>query len=236
MTQSPKLNRSGLILVGIAYLGFIALGIPGTLLNIAWAPEHMQKTFAVPIEAYGLLSIAGTIGYFIATFTSGRIISRLGIGKMLLISAIVTTIGLIGYAITPSWASVIAIALIMGVGSGLIDGGLNIYFAAHYSPRLMNWLHACFGVGATIGPWLMTSMITAGQSWRVGYAIVAGVYVLLTVIFFLTRTWWQTPASAPAPATAGPTTAPKQSRQVLLMPAVWIGVALFFAYGGLEVS
>lgn len=227
-----KTNRADFMMVGVAYAGFIALGVPGTLLNIAWSP-YIRETFNLSQEAIAALLIASTTGYFIATFTSGRIIARLGIGTMLLLSSVIAVVGLLGMALAPVWPVMVAFAVLSGSASGLIDGGLNIYFAATYGPRLMNWLHAFFGVGATIGTWMMTNIIAANLSWRWGYATVAVLYGVMAVIFLLTRSRWRTAAASP------PAEQPRSrshGRQVLFLPAVWLGVALFFAYGGLEVS
>ena len=38
------------------------------------------------------------------------------------------------------------------LGGGAIDAGLNSYVALAHSPRLLSWLHACFGIGAASGP------------------------------------------------------------------------------------
>lgn len=226
-----KINRADLLMVGIAYAGFIALGIPGTLLNIAWSP-YMRETFGLPLDSLGLLLIASTAGYFFASFGSGRIINRLGVGALLLASSLLGVVGLLGYALSPSWVGLIVFALVSGSAGGLMDAGMNIYFAATYGPRLMNWLHACFGVGATIGPLLMTTIIQSGQSWRWGYALAAAIYGALAITFALTRGRWRT-VEMP---TGVKSQAPVRARSVLLLPAVWLGVAVFFAYGGLEVA
>jgi hypothetical protein len=227
---TAKTKRADFMMVGVAYAGFIALGVPGTLLNIAWSP-YIRETFNLSQEAIAALLVASTTGYFIATFTSGRIIARLGIGTMLLVSSVLGVVGLLGSALAPAWEVLIAFAVLGGAAGGLIDGGMNIYFAATYGPRLMNWLHAFFGVGATLGTWMMTNIIAANLSWRWGYGIAAAIYVVLAVTFALTRNRWRTAeprkTDQPRPRSRG--------REVLLLPIVWIGVALFFVYGGLEV-
>ncbi|MBI5668923.1 MAG: MFS transporter [Chloroflexi bacterium] len=228
-----KSNRADLLMVGIAFAGFTLLGVPGTLLNIAWTP-YMRTEFGLSLDAVGTLLVASTVGYFFASSTSGRIITRLGIGRMLLVSALVSAVGLLGWALTPGWLPLIGFSLLSGVGAGLIDGGMNIYFAATYGPRLMNWLHACFGVGATLGPVLMNLIVNNNQSWRWGYAVVATLYGVMAVTFFLVRHRWQT---AQPSAQAETVHRPRQrGRDILLLPAVWLGVVMFFIYAGLEVT
>src|SRR3954454_2908681 len=80
------------------------------------------------------------------------------------------------------------------LSGGAIDRSLIAYAAAHFSPRAMNWLHACFGIGATLGPAIMTGVIVGGQSWRIGYVIVGAMQLALAVCFVVTRQLWRGPA------------------------------------------
>ena len=77
-----------------------------------------------------------------------------------------------------------------GVGAGAIDASLNTYIAQNHSERMMQWLHASFGVGITIGPVIMTLGITGTGSWRPGYTIVMAVQAALGLIFFASKNIW----------------------------------------------
>ena len=81
---------------------------------------------------------------------------------MLIFSAIISAGSLLGYTFAPAWAALVLCSLVLGLGSGILDGGMNIHFAANFGPRQMNWLHACFGVGATLAPLAMTAILNAG--------------------------------------------------------------------------
>jgi len=81
-------------------------------------------------------------------------------------------------------------ALCAGFAGGAIDAGLNAYAAGAFGPRHMNWLHACFGLGVTIGPLIMTAVIGAGTTWRWGYAIVATAQLSLATAFLVSAGSW----------------------------------------------
>jgi fucose permease len=122
-------------------------------------------------------------------------------------------------------------ALVLGLGSGAIDSGLNAYAAARFSSRHMNWLHASFGFGAMMGPLVMTGVLSASLSWRWGYGVVAVALACLSLAFTASRRSWQGGNPAAAATTAGP-----RVGSSLRIPAVWLGVATFGVYTGLEVA
>jgi fucose permease len=222
-------NRDALV-VGLAYFSFIVLGMPGAMLGVAWSP-HIRNTFDLPLDAVGALLVASTIGYFIASFISGRLLAYLPTGLLMALGCGLGTLGLLGYALAPVWALLVVLALLVGAGAGILDGGMNIYFAAHYGPRLMNWLHACFGLGATLSPLMLNTILEVGGSWRLGYAILGALYGLLVAVFFRTRQQW---ASLQPAHSAAPPAVQASAAATLRLPVVWFGIILFMAYAGAE--
>ncbi|MBZ0301291.1 MAG: MFS transporter, partial [Anaerolineae bacterium] len=227
ITRAPINYR----IVVIAYLGFIALGLPGGLLGVAW--PSMRDTFGIPSAALGTLLIASTTGYILASMFNGRIVSRLGMGPALLLASFLTTAGLLGFAFAPGWWLLVIMGLVLGVGQGILDAGMNLYFAKHFTPRLMNWLHASFGLGAALGPLLMTVLFQIGQSWQVGYIVMAVIQLALAVTFVATlREWHTDPVEERTETTAS---APSLTNS-LRRPLVLASVAMFFAFTGIEAT
>lgn len=220
------------LVVVIAYLGFIILGIPGALLGVA--TPSIRENFALTLDTFGLLFVATTSGYFLASVISGRLFARFRAAVIFGASATISAVGLLGYTIAPVWLVMLAFGVVAGLGAGLLDAGMNIYFAAHFGPRLMNWLHACFGIGSTLGPLLMTSILNAEGTWRTGYIIVGGLYGGLALLFFLTQARWG--PGAPAGTTGRSASVGAPARETLRLPIVWVGILLFIAYAGLEMS
>ncbi len=223
-------SRSDLITIGVAYLSFIGLGLNAGLLGLAW--PSIQTEFNARLDAASILFVASTIGYLIASFYSGTVAFRVGVGRMLALGGALLALGLLGAALTQSWWLLAGALLLTGLGGGLIDAGLNSYLAQHHGARAMNWLHACFGVGVTVGPLIMTALLAASVSWRWGYAIVSACIVGVMVLFLLTQPHWK--------GVIAQTDTPQRERRsmwaTLRMPAVWMGIALFFLYAGLEAT
>lgn len=229
-------NRPRPALLILAYLAFVSLGLPDGLLGVGW--PSIRATFGVPTEAVGLLLTAGTIGYLTSSVAAGFTLARVGVGWLLAGSTALASLALTGYALAPVLTVMIVSALVLGLGSGAVDSGLNAYAASAFGPRHMNWLHAFFGLGVALGPLIMTSAIGAGLSWRWGYGIVASAQVLLALAFVLTvRAWTRTPAPDDSGA-AEPIAAPERVRiaATLALPAVWTGALAFAVYVGVEVG
>ncbi len=234
-TTSKSLVRLGPIL--LAYAAFIALGMPDGLMGIAW--PSVRADFGVPIDALGMLLIASVTGYMTSSFLSGALVARLGVGKLLALSCALTGLALFGYTLVPMWWMLVLLGVVAGLGAGAIDAGLNTYAAAHFGEGLVQWLHASYGIGITIGPIIITTALTTFDSWRLGYRVVAGFQLLMALAFVLTLSWWRDQQ----PETA--TDAPREKRlteyktplaETMRRPRVWLSVALFFFYVGAEVS
>ena len=176
------------VLLAIIYFAFISLGLPDTVLGIAW--PYMRVEFAKPLAAAGILTILGTIFTATSSILSGHVLNRFGTGRVTAVSCLMTATGLLGYSIAPSFLWLLPCIPLLGFGAGAIDCGLNFYIAANYSSRHMNWLHCCWGIGATFGPAIMTALIAGGSGWRSGYRTISIIQFTLSIVLFLAIGLW----------------------------------------------
>lgn len=209
----------------LAYTAFVSLGLPDAVLGVAW--PSLRTAFALSQSAMGAALTANVAGYLASSVLAGRASAALGVGGVLAISTALVAGGLTGFALAPAWAVFVTCAVVVGLGSGAIDAVINTYAAVHLPQRHMNWLHACYGVGATIGPTVMTAAL-ATASFRAGYAALATAMSGMGVAFLATRRrWGRRAGAAAAPATLG---------AALRDPRVRLQAAIFFVYTGLESS
>ena len=178
-----------LALLVIIYIGFISLGLPDNILGVAW--DSMRTEFGVPVYYAGFISTLLTLCSAVSAFFSGAILRRLGTGKLLVICGFMTGCGLLGYALSPFFRVLLLFAVPLGFGQGAIDTGMNYFVARHYTSRDMNWLHCCWGIGASAGPLMITLILSAGWSWRCGYGIVSAVQLCLAGLFLMTLNLWK---------------------------------------------
>jgi fucose permease len=229
------------VLLVIAFLAFVSLGIPDAVLGVAW--PSMRRAFDLSIDRLGWLLAAAMAGYLVSSFTSGAVVQRLGIGRVLLWSNVLTVGSALGFALAPAWTVVLGASVLTGLGAGGIDAAINGYAAVRFSPRVVSWLHASWGVGAALGPIVMTAALTRGLGWRGGYGVIAVILVAMTMGFALTHRLWDASGSldsrsaAPAVVRAPDGPGPRSEiLQTLVRPAVLMNVALFFVYTGLEAT
>ena len=227
------MQRSLVGLVALAFIAFISLGLPDGLMGVAL--PTLRAEFNQPLDSLGYMLVAAMAGYMTSSFISGKIMARLGVGGLLAASCAVTGLSLLGYTVAPAWPVMVGLAVFAGLGGGAIDAGINTYVAAHFKESLMQWLHASFGVGITLGPIIMTVGLKNTGMWRTGYWVVGTAQVLLAVCFALTASRWRNGGTAAVEGERKLTDYRTPMRQTLREPRAWLSILLFFLYTGMEV-
>jgi fucose permease len=224
-------RQADLIPTAIAYASLATLGVNVGLRGVAW--PSIRATFGLPLDAVGVWLIAATAGSILSSFNGGLVASVIGVGPLLVISSLTAMLGLLGSGVAPAWWALVLAGLLTGLGGGTIHTGLNAHFAANRGVGAMNWLHACFGIGATLGPLMMTAVLRAGLSWRWAYGVAGAWMGLLGVGFALTLRRWR--GSTEKAAEAERSDALARSRlDTLQLPIVWLSLLLFCTYVGVE--
>jgi fucose permease len=237
VSETNTLHRVQLNLLALAYIAFVALGLPISLVGVAW--PTLRAELSLPLDALGLLLISTTTGYLISSFSIARLISRFGIGSLLIVSSLLSTVAFVGYAVAPSWAVIIVMGAVGGFGGGLMDAGLNTYLAAEYKESEMQWLHASFGLGATLSPLIMTASLALFASWRPAYIFVGVLMAIMAIFFFLTLQAWKRPKqlsteAAEHDAERGLMDYRTSLWETLLRVVTWVSILMFLLYTGAE--
>lgn len=211
-------------LFGVLTYGFVLLGIGISAYAVAW--PSIADDLGRSLAELGLVSLAFGLGYTVSTTISGAMLDRFGMGNLLIGSAIAMVIALMAVAMSASWLVFLLAMSIVGYGGGSIDAGTNSYVAVRRGASSMGVLHGMFGIGAIMGPLIVTTLLAVGSSWRVAFgslAVAQTVYVI-GLILVARRTDLPTRSSeggrVPLPVSA---------------PLVW-SIAVFLAYAGMAVG
>lgn len=209
----------------LMFVSFISLGIPDSFLGAAW--PSMWKGLGVELSRMGVLTVIFAIGKVAASAVHEVLDRRLGTGRLVLFSVLVTMGSLFGFAFSHSFFWLCVWAVPYGLASGAASTAINKYVALHYENRHMNWLHCMWGIGASLGPYVVALAVgraTWNAAWLWGGILLAGLSVLL--MFSLPR-WKSSPAAQKKEK-------PLCLGEMLRLPGLpWI-LGTFFCYCALE--
>ena len=218
------------LLLVIIYLSFISLGLPDALLGAAW--PIMSQDFAVPVSYAGGIALIIAVGTVISSLLSDRLTRWLGSGKVTAISVAMTAAAIFGFSVSREYWHLCLWAIPYGLGAGSVDDSLNNYVALHYASSHMSWLHCMWGLGASIGPYIMGMALTGGMDWNQGYGIISVIQILLSAVIFMSLPLWK--KREDLPGESGKRTKPLTMKQILSIPGAKEVLVAFFCYCGLE--
>lgn len=218
----------------IIYLAFISLGLPDSILGAAW--PIMRTDLNAPLSAAGLVSMIVSASTIVSSLNSSRLLRRFGTGMVSFLSTLLTAAALLGFSFSGSILFLLVLAVPLGLGAGAIDAGLNNYVALHYQARHMNWLHCFWGIGATLGPAIMSAFLHS-ENWRGGYRTIAGLQFLLVLILLAALPAWRKHEQSEQASQGEESTARDISiRQLLSLRGAKPAMAAFFFYCASEIT
>ena len=155
------------ILLVVIYIAFIGLGVPDSLIGSAWPAIHLE--LSIPVEMVSILTFLISGCTVLSSMFSAKILNKLGTAKVTAFSTAMTALSLFGFSVAPSFFFMIPLAIVLGLGAGAIDSGLNNYVALHFKASHMSWLHCMWGLGAMISPYIMGLVLTNSGEYEKGY-------------------------------------------------------------------
>ena len=216
-------------LLGIIYLSFISLGLPDALLGSAW--PNMYPEFQVPVSYAGMISMIIAFGTILSSLQSDRLTKRFGTGKVTAASVAITALALWGFSVSHSFLQLCLWAIPYGLGAGSVDASLNNYVALHYASKHMSWLHCMWGVGTTLGPYIMGAVLTGGATWNMGYRVISLLQIVLTAVLIISLPKWKEENPAGEETKGGK---PLTFREIISIPGAKAIILCFFCYCAVE--
>ena len=221
------------LLLAVIYLSFISLGLPDSLLGSAW--PVMYSGLNVPVSYAGIISMIIAAGTVVSSLQSDRLTKKFGPGKVTAFSVAMTAVALLGFSFSHTFWALCLWAVPYGLGAGSVDASLNNYVALHYASRHMSWLHCMWGLGASIGPYVMSFALTGGQGWNMGYRYIGIFQVVLSAIIFFSLPLWKKPGNDDKDGEGNKAPeSPLTLRQIVKIPGAKEVMICFFCYCALE--
>lgn len=217
------------LLILIIYVAFISLGLPDALLGSAWPIMHLEMN--VPISYAGIVSMVTSLGTIISSLFSDRLTKRFSTAKVTAFSVMLTAIALLGFSLSSKYYMLIIWAIPYGIGAGGVDASLNNYVALNYSSKHMSWLHCMWGIGASLGPYIMTFALVNTDKWNNGYLYIAILQIVLTVFLFMSIPLWKKTKSEEVKVNK-----PLKLKEIFAIKGAKAIMLAFFCYCALEVT
>ena len=164
---------------------FAMFGLADGAIGTAW--PSVRDGFDRTDSSFGLIFVALSGGYMFAGISSGHLADRIGTVSTIIAGALISTAGLGLLAISPTWSTILIGFTAIGFGNGLGDASGNTWVALNFGPRHMGMLHAAYGVGASIGPVMMSVFIVVFDWWRGSFAVIAVMQVAVVLLLLRER-------------------------------------------------
>ena len=201
--------------------GFLAFFLIGAV-QAFYGPAQfaLRERFALDANTVSFIVSAHFLGSMTGILLLAPLEKNLGWRKVLLFGSSLLILGCLSVAFAPIWGLALLGAVIIGLGFGTMDLSFNTIFSTGFgnnSTAMTNILNALFGVGAIVGPILVSAF---PNDSRTPFLIVAAATLTLAPLLFGLR--------------ASKLEQPKT--QFVYSGLFGLFVLLFFVYVGVEVS
>jgi fucose permease len=222
-----------ILLLAIIYLTFISLGLPDAVFGGAWPAIYPSLHASVGIA--GLLTAVATVAIVSSTLATSYLIKKIGVGLLVALSTLLAAIGVAGISQADHIGWLFLWMIPIGLSGGAIDAALNDYVANHYQAHHMNWMHACWGLGAAIGPLIFAVTYSQTNDWHTGFTYVAAVQFALAAALLAAIPLWAL-VKARSGAHSEPGLIPDHWTALLRHRKVWYSLFSFLFYVSAEIG
>ncbi|MBX3144241.1 MAG: YbfB/YjiJ family MFS transporter [Trueperaceae bacterium] len=160
---------------------------PGAALGVgrfayALVLPAMQAALQLSLAQAGLIGSANTAGYFLGALVSHRVLGAAGYRRGFYLSLILQTLTLVLLALGPGFGPILVLRFAQGVlGAMVFVGGAALLLSSGGSSTAMGFFFGGMGFGIAAS----TLAIPFLSSWQVGWGVLAGLSLALTLVSLL---------------------------------------------------
>ena len=189
-TRKSAATTNMAVVKTLTYLMFAMFAMTTDSVGII-IPEII-RTFGLSLTAAGTFQYATMTGIALAGLFLGQLADRFGRRRTILVGLTLFAVSCFLVSAGNTLVYFAALLAISGMAIGIFKtgalaliGDISISTAQHTS--IMNTVEGFFGVGAIIGPAILTRMLAAGLSWKWLYVIAGALCVVLIGIALMVR-------------------------------------------------
>jgi fucose permease len=174
----------------LTYLMFMMFAMTTDSVGVI-IPEVI-KTFHLTMAQGGSFQYATMGGIALAGLFLGFLADRLGRKGTIILGLVLFAANSFLFAIGDRFGFFLILLFISGAAIGIFKTGAlaligDISSSTDSHTRTMNMVEGFFGVGAIIGPALVTELLKAGLSWKWLYVIAGALCLILIVVAFIVK-------------------------------------------------
>ena len=159
------------LLTALCYAAMMCLAIGINLLPVFLTSigASFGEGSVLSREELGRLGAAAFGGLVVGILVTGPLADRFGGKPFVLLANVLTVLGLMGMAASPTFSLLLAMVFVVGLGAGMLDMILSPVVAALNPERrtaAMNWLHSYYPVGAVVTILIGTVALAFDVGWR----------------------------------------------------------------------
>lgn len=208
--------------------GFVAYSSSAVVTPICLV--HLSRELDFNLAEGGAVEATRSLLIVLVLLISGFAAGRWGKVPMLGMSTLVLAAGLFLYAVAPSYAVVLLVMGMIGMGSGMVEGLINPLIQEVHSDdpgRYLNLLNGFWSAGVLGTVLIVGELLTRGVSWRAIVCVVGGLGILSSLLFLVHTSHTPQPhRPAPVSETWG------HMRAILRRRRFWVfATAIFFGAG-----
>lgn len=177
-------GKKGKILLVISAGWFLSIGVRYTYPALL---PFFQESFDLSLTEASLLVSILWISYAIGQFPGGILGDRLGEGNVLVISTLLSVIGIIAVAASNTVYILISGTIAFGVATALFGPTRVSIFTDLYAERAgaaLGFTMAAGSVGNAALP-ILATLVASYASWRLGFAALIPIFVLITIALLI---------------------------------------------------
>jgi fucose permease len=188
--MAPDPGRNMTVVKTLTYLMFAMFAMTTDSVGII-IPEVI-KTFDLSLTAAGTFQYATMAGIAVSALLLGQLADRLGRRSTIVIGLVLFATACFLLAAGERFVVFAILLGLTGVAIGIFKTGAlaligDISTSTAQHTAIMNMAEGFFGVGAIVGPAILTQLLNAGLPWQWLYLIAGSVCVGLIVLAMLVR-------------------------------------------------
>lgn len=230
--------RRNVYKVGAAFWALVVAGMNDA--SYGAIIPYLQTFYGQGYTIISLIFLSPFIGYTMSALLNNAIHLKFGQRGIAILGPGCHLIAYIINAVHPPFPVLVVSFILAGFGNGLEDAAWNAWIGAmDNANEVLGFLHAFYGLGATIAPLIATTMITQGLEWYYWYYCMIGfaAFELVTSV----HAFWKEdgPTFRESHSRTSDHQGSRLKEATLRMPAArvtWLCALFFLGYVGVEVA